>query len=147
MRDWDVMWALNTRGRARVIQGSAPWGLGQRYSNTARDAPPVAVSRVGCCELDLVANSGRGPCLPPIKERWVGQPQWCQRTQKSTAGPAPRRIGNGAASVTISLARMEWSRSNHNGQLGGGRDGESYQWLAFVPTRKAPPKQSLNGAP
>jgi putative transposase len=26
-------------------------GLAQPYSNTARDAPPVAVSRVGCCEL------------------------------------------------------------------------------------------------
>ncbi|MGO8795316.1 MAG: DoxX family membrane protein [Candidatus Sulfotelmatobacter sp.] len=25
-------------------------GLAQPYSDTARDAPPVAVSRVGCCE-------------------------------------------------------------------------------------------------
>ena len=34
-----------------------------------------------------------------------------------------------------------------NGQHGGGRDWESYQWFAFVPTKKAPPKQSLNGGP
>jgi hypothetical protein len=32
------------RGRSRR---SPPWGLAQPYSNTARDAPPVAVSRVG----------------------------------------------------------------------------------------------------
>ena len=24
-----------------------------------------------------IQGRGRGPCLPPIKERWVGQPQRC----------------------------------------------------------------------
>jgi len=32
-------------------------GLAQPCSNTARDAPPVAVSRVGCCELSLACSS------------------------------------------------------------------------------------------
>ena len=32
-------------------------GLAQPYSNTARDAPPVAVSRVGCGELSLTCSS------------------------------------------------------------------------------------------
>jgi hypothetical protein len=32
-------------------------GLAQPSSNTARDAPPVAVSRVGCCELSLACSS------------------------------------------------------------------------------------------
>ena len=32
-------------------------GLAQPYSGTARDAPPVAVSRVGCCELSLAYSS------------------------------------------------------------------------------------------
>ena len=32
-------------------------GLAQPYSNTTRDAPPVAVSRVGCRELSLACSS------------------------------------------------------------------------------------------
>jgi hypothetical protein len=32
-------------------------GLAQPYSNTTRDAPPVAVSRVGGCELSLACSS------------------------------------------------------------------------------------------
>jgi len=31
-------------------------GLAQPYSNTAQDAPPVAVSRVGCCEASLACS-------------------------------------------------------------------------------------------
>jgi len=54
------------------------------------------------------------------------------------------RTGYGAASVTISQARTEWSRSNPNGQHGAEKNCESCRQLAFT---KTPPKRSLSGAP
>jgi hypothetical protein len=37
-------------------------GLAQPYADTARDAPPVAVSRVGCCELSWHVHSSQRNC-------------------------------------------------------------------------------------
>jgi hypothetical protein len=42
----DFLLLLNPANRAG--------GVAQPYSNTTQDAPPGAVSRVGCCELSLV---------------------------------------------------------------------------------------------
>ena len=38
-------------------QGIGGWGLAQPYSTTTRDAPPVAVSRVGRCAPSLACSS------------------------------------------------------------------------------------------
>jgi putative transposase len=44
-------------GRLRLGHWYQKGGLAQPYSNTARDAPPVALSRVGCCELSLACST------------------------------------------------------------------------------------------
>jgi hypothetical protein len=62
-------------------------------------------------------------------------------------GEAAHELAMEATPATISQVPTDWSRSNRSGARGGGKGWESYRQFAFVPTCKAPPKQSLNGAP
>ena len=89
-------------------------GLAQPYSNTARDAPPVAVSRVGCCELPRhVHRSQRNRRVPVISFRCR---QTCTATTAlDTPTLLPRVVINavpfsGHPALAISSSKL-WSRS------------------------------------
>ena len=45
------------QSKAAWANTGATWGLAQPYSNMTQDAPPVAVSRMGGCELSLACLS------------------------------------------------------------------------------------------
>ena len=88
------------------------WGLAQPYSNTTRDAPPVAVARVGCRELSLMfighseigtlvlhrCNADKGPLLAiALRRPFSGDPP------NLLSRPASRRTRETATGWGIQL--------------------------------------------
>jgi hypothetical protein len=80
---------------------------------------------------------------------WVQRPTLSAKNAEKGGAPtisiSSERLGQPPASVTISQALTERSRSNRNGRRDGERDGELFQWFGFA--SKTPPKRSLSGAP
>jgi len=91
------------------------WGAGPPHSNTTRDAPPVAVSRVGCCDLSLacsfVTAKFQRSCyivsMPTNLHRYYGAgyskllstPSACRHTARSRSLPGSYGAGPPASPI------------------------------------------------